>query len=67
MTTEHAVNHLSSVVGVTLAVYALWSMILNPTQGPLPGTVLPFVVGVGLFAIGAALLAWGSSRIYGYE
>lgn len=66
MTSEHAVNHLASVVGVTLLVYAAWSMLLSPAKGPLPGTVLPFAVGLVLFTVGAALLAWGSSRIYGY-
>lgn len=66
MTAEHAVNHLSSVGGVTLLVYALWSMLLNPAQGPLPGTLLPLVIGFVLFAVGAVLLAWGSYRIYGY-
>lgn len=66
MTAEHAVNHLASVVGVTLVVYAVWSMLLNPTQGPLPGTALPLAVGLLVFGAGAALLAWGSYRIYGY-
>lgn len=67
MTAEHTVNHLSSVVGITLLVYALWSILLDPTKGPIPGTVLPIAVGLVLFAVGAALLAWGSYRIYGYE
>lgn len=60
-------NHLSSVIGVTLLVYALWSILIDPVKGPLPGTVLPVAVGLLLLAVGAALLAWGSYRVYGYE
>ena len=67
MTKDHAVNHLSSVVGVTLAIYAVWSMLLNPTQGPLPGTTLPLAVGLLLFGAGVVLFGWGSYRIYGHE
>lgn len=67
MTMEHTVNHLGAVSGLTLAVYALWSMLLSPTQGPLPGTVLPVIGGFLLFAVGAVMLGWGLYRIYGYE
>ena len=67
VTQGHMVNHLSAVTGVTLAVYALWSMIIDPAKGPLPGTVLPLAVGLLLFAVGLGLLGWGSYRIYGYR
>ena len=67
MTQGHMVNHLSAVIGVTLAVYALWSMFIDPVKGPLPGTVLLIAVGLLLFAVGLGLLGWGSNRNYGYE
>ncbi len=39
--------------------YFLWSMVLNPARGPLPGKMLPLVVGVSGFVLSAALVGWG--------
>ncbi|WP_162224256.1 hypothetical protein [Halorussus salinus] len=64
MTRQHAANHLATILGVTLAVYAVWSMLLNPATGPLPGTVVPIVVGLVVLTVGVASLAWGSYRTY---
>ncbi|MFC4552792.1 MULTISPECIES: hypothetical protein [Halorussus] len=66
MTTKHAVNHLASLVGITLLTYAVWSMLLDPARGPLGGRTLALVAGIVLAATGGALLAWGTYRIYGY-
>ena len=67
MTAEHAMNHVASVAGVTMVVYAVWSMLADPARGPLPGELLPLAVGFLVLAVGTALLAWGASRIYASE
>ena len=67
MTAEHAVNHVASVAGVTLTIYAVWSLLLDPATGPLPGTLAPLVVGLLALVIGLSLFAWGSYRIYAEE
>lgn len=66
MTTRHAVNHIASLAGITLLIYAVWSMLLDPSRGPLGGRTLALVVGFALAATGGVLLAWGTYRIYGY-
>ena len=64
MTRQHATHHLASISGATVASYAAWSMLLTPAMGPLPGTAVPFAVGVLLLAVGSLLLAWGAYAIY---
>lgn len=56
--------HLATVAGTAFAVYFLWSMILDPTTGPLPGLVLPLAVGVVGFLGSLLVASWGVKRIY---
>ena len=64
MTERHAKRHLASIVGATVASYAAWSMLLTPAMGPLPGSAVPFAVGLLLLAVGSVLLGWGTYRTY---
>ncbi|WP_227356486.1 hypothetical protein [Haladaptatus salinisoli] len=49
----------AAISGMATGMYFLWSMVLNPARGPLPGKMLPLVVGVSGFVLSAALVGWG--------
>lgn len=57
-------SHLATVGGITLALYLLWSMVIDPAQGPLHGRLLPLAVGVAGTVVGILVAAWGVRRIY---
>lgn len=40
-------------------------MLLSPTEGPIPATVLPVATGLLVFAVGVVLLTWGSTGFTG--
>lgn len=60
----HVVNHLATVLGAVAAGYFLWSMLLSPAKGPLPGTLVPLAVGLAGFGVGLSVLAWGARRTF---
>lgn len=57
-------NHLSTVLGTVATGYFLWSMVLNPGTGPLPGTLLPLAIGLVGVAVGLSLFSWGAYRTF---
>lgn len=61
---SHVLNHLSTVLGAMATGYFLWSIVLNPGTGPLPGTLIPLAVGLVGFAVGLSVFAWGAYRTF---
>lgn len=60
----YALDHLLAIAGTGLAIYFLWSMILDPAKGPLSGTIIPLAVGIVGFVVTVLAAAWGLNNIY---
>ena len=63
----YVINHLMAITGTGLALYFLWSMILNPAQGPLSGTILPLVTGILGFVVMVWIAVRGLTEIYAFN
>lgn len=63
----YVTSHLLALTGTGLALYFLWSMILDPTRGPLSGTILPLAMGSLGFAIMVWIAARGLTQVYGFD
>ena len=60
----YVLDNLLALAGAGLATYFLWSMVLDPALGPLPGITLPFVVGLAGFVASVLIALRGLGRIY---
>ena len=63
----YALDNLLAITGMGLALYFLWSMVLDPGQGPLSGVILPLVAGIVGFIVMVWITVHGLTQVYAFD